>query len=241
MRAAKRLVVLSGARTYNTYVASLAPALWYRMNELTGSVALNSGSLGAAYNGAYTSCTLAQAGKLGAASAVLFDGANSMVTVPAGAYANYPAVTVASLVKCNSAGESNIGAFWNINGDGGFNGRFAGSMSSERFFRKAATTSANTTVSFAFGTAWAWMFATYNDATDRKIHLYQGIGGAITDQSGTPIAAVGALADVSSQVLVLGNRTTQDLTLNGLYDEFLWFNGVLIVAQMQQIVRLTGV
>jgi hypothetical protein len=240
MRTATKIVVLGGAN-YLSYVRALAPALWYRLNEPSGVAAINSGSLGATYNGVYTACTLAQAGKVGSGSAVLFDGANSKIAVPAGFGSD--SSVYAYLFNASGYGEGGAGAFHVLSGVAQQFQRY-----SATHYRGAEATDGvvGSSVSIVAGSTnvWRWLFRVYDNAGDRKIHFYVGAGGAVSELAyGTQTAATGTLNSKATATLTIGNETGQTWTFAGLIDEVLmWQSSTgLSLAQMQQIVRLTGV
>ncbi|HJX57500.1 MAG TPA: hypothetical protein VJ325_02145 [Thiobacillus sp.] len=224
-----------------TYIKSTAPALWYRFNELTGLTAINSGSLGATYNGTYIlgAGALAQVGKLGGADAVLFDKLDTRLAIPAGAYANYPAMTIAVLSKNTSGGEGNLGTFWYWSATG--TARLTAADASQIVMRRAAATYAETVVSAGLNmTGWQWKFYTYDHAGDLKIDIFKSSGGAAVECTySTQTAAVGALTDLSATALYIGNNDAQGRTLDGWLDEFALWNRVLTQAEMNKIVSLT--
>lgn len=222
---------------YAGYVKQLNPALWFRLNELSGAAAINSGSLGAAFNGVYTACTLAQAGKMSPTGAVLFDGATSLITVPAGAYANYTEWSIAHLVKLSGAGESNFSQYWSI----GATFAELESVALGGFQLIRATNGNSQTSAGITANTWTWIFSTLSMAGDKKLRVSKGVAGAVTEYGYSTQVAVSALTDLSATALVLGNRAAADRTQAGWHDEWILFNSVLTPAQMLQIVRLTNV
>lgn len=66
---------------YQDKVLGYVPLVYYPMNELTGSVAVNLGSLGSAANGTYTGVTLNDTAGPGGQGAPLFDGANDYLNI----------------------------------------------------------------------------------------------------------------------------------------------------------------
>lgn len=239
MRTAVKVTVLGGADIYRNYVRSLHPALWYRLNETSGTAAINYGSLGATYNGTYTACTLAQAGQIGPASAVLFDGTTSLITVTLNAgYADVAAYTVAMLVKPSSAGEASSGTFYRF-GNSTNRLRFSGSVNVLDGAEIGGTNATATTTAGIPTTSWSWVFRTYENVTERKIHVLKGASGAVTEYSYSAQAAMTGTKTDKSGNLIIGNEVLASATFAGLYDEFLWFNGILTTAQMLQITKLS--
>ncbi len=242
MRTALKVpVLLSGGTTYVKLIPSLAPALWYRFNEPSGATAVNSGSLGAALNGTYTACTLAQAGKMSASGAVLFDGVNSLLTSPAGVYGNYAAQTYAALVSVSASGEGSSGRLFDI-ANATTVLRFNGALTSLISIRAAVGTPSITTTTGVAANTWTWLFWQFDNAGDRKVHLFKGVAGAVSEYGySAQNAATGALTDQSATALAIGNNTGQTRTMAGLYDEFMTWPRILTPTELLQIVKLSGV
>lgn len=238
MSPTRRRKLLVAARGYYSYAAGFGPTLWYRLNEVSGN-ALNSGSLGASFDGVPTAVTQAQAGKLGASSAVLFDGANSKITVPAGAHNNCTSLTYALLFRPTSAGEANIGTFYEVGTAQALAARFASALTALAFYRTTAGVTGTT--SGLGANTWAWLFITLDMAGDKCLHAYRGVSNAVSEYGYSSQVAVSSLADLSATALTIGNRSDQSRTFAGLYDEFLLFPQVLTLSQMGQLTRLTGV
>lgn len=241
----RRMVVLSGARSYLAYIALLSPLVWLRLNEATGeTTAVNSGSLGATFNGTYSNCTLAQTGKIGPSSAVSYNGTTSRLQIANGAgLANLTTWTYAALVNPTNAGEGGGGQFWDwgnaVNEPyAGYNG-----VITSLAFRLADTTPTafnTTTTTGLTASTWQWLFATFDNAGDRKLHAYRGVASAVAEFAyGAQPVMVGTYKTPISP-LNIGNNTATSATFAGLYDELLVFNAVLTQAQMQQIVKASG-
>ena len=236
--------LFQGKLDYWSYIRSLTSALWYRLDERgapydPGNIAYNYGLLGSVFDGAYIACNLAQQGKLSVIDAVLFDGVNSKLTIPAGAYGAFPSVTIAALVKYTSSGEAAAGRTYD---QGGTTLLRFGSGPKLRAQRAATGGSVSITIADALLATWVWKFITYQDSGDRKSHIWKGQAGAVSEEGySTNAAATGTLTDQSAVALVVGNNAGQANTMDGLMDEFLLFPYVLSLTQMLQIVRLTGV
>jgi hypothetical protein len=235
----RRRLLLSRQRTVYQALAALSPALWYHFDEPSGTVAVNSGSLGATYNGVYTAATLAQAGALGPSNAVSFDGADTKVAVPAGPFGNYTAFTIGQLVKVSGSGEGGIGSFYDWNTSTTL--RFNSSLSLRAL--RAATGAAASNMSNVIATnVWQWLFVTYDNTGDRKIYIYlYRLGVLSTLALSTQTAATGTMTDQTAQVLTLGNRSAQTATIAGLMDEWFMVPSALSSAQMAAIGRASNV
>jgi hypothetical protein len=209
------------------------PKIWYRFNEPSGAVAKNSGSLGATYDAAITlgAGALAQAGLLGSGQAILFDGANTKVTVPAGPFGNYSVWTIGLLVNVSSTGEGTIGTFYDWATSTVLRFNFGNTL---RALRAAATAAAtNTTTGLTTG-VWYWLFVTF--IGDKKLRVYwYRLGGNHEFGYSTQDAALGAVTDQSAVNLIIGNRSDQSATLAGLMDEFFMVDRQLSTAEMTAI------
>lgn len=226
---------------YAGYIQRLNPALWYRFNELSGTSVRNWGLLGSAYNGVWTpgAGAIAQPGKLGPSSAYLFDGADSIVTVTGDATIRVPTNSSAYLIYPSSTGEGNVGRLHNWS-TGLWNCRF--SAANLYAVEDAATDAVSSCNAGPTLNTWQWIFRVYDDAGDRKIHLYKGINGVVTEFAyASQVAAVGAAVAKTGANLHIGNNGNSSATFAGLYDEMLmWFNASLTMAQMTKISLLSG-
>lgn len=230
------------AHTYASYIAASFPALWYGFTEASGIVLDNAGSLGAAQDAAWTpgAGALAQAGALGAGHAARFDGAASVVTVPAGAHGNYPAHTIAALVQMDTAGEGNTGELA-ILGTGVIQMQFGNSMNAIFAYRGMSSGNASLTGTLNISTGWNWLFFTFDSGGDKKPYLYKGVNGALVTATGAQTAGDGSLTNGSLLALYIGNNSGGSKTLNGLLDEWLMWNRVLTPAEMTRIVNLSAI
>ena len=77
----RRMVMGGGALDLAGYIQSLGPIGYWKLDELSGTTALNYGTLGAAGNGAYSGPTLAQVAAPGGGLAPSFDGVNDRVDI----------------------------------------------------------------------------------------------------------------------------------------------------------------
>lgn len=244
----RRRALLGGASyasTLQSFVDAGTLPLWLRFRETSGTTAANAGSSGATLNATWTPGvgSVGQTGKLGANEAYLYDALNSKATIAdATSIASAAVFTQAVLIRPATAGESNSGAFmyWDSNTQAYF--KIDSNLNAVNVRVDTDATSANTlgTLTLAANT-WQWVFATYDNAGDRKLRLYKGVGGAVTEATayGAQTAATGNLI-AQGTALVIGNRSANDNTFDGLFDEALRFNIVLSSAQMLQIVQQSG-
>ena len=230
---------LSYADFLAQYVADATMPLWLRFRETTGTVAVNSGSAGAALNGTIAGTTvLGQTGALGANEAFDLDGLTSRITSAGVEYATF---TIAMLVRPDNAGEGNVGAFFShantVN-----RLQFSGSLNAITMKVAAGTDALSTTTTGLAAAIWQWIFLTYADAGDRKIHLYKGVSGAVSEYAySAQDAATGTKATMAGQTLTIGNRTANDVTFDGRIDEFKLHTVVRPIAWMTDLVRSKGV
>lgn len=217
------------AISYAEYVASLAPLLWLRLRETSGSP-VNSGS--GALTIAQANCTQGQTGKWGANEAYDFNGTTSLITVTnAAAIQGLTAFTLMALVKMDTLGESNLGAFFTKNVD---LFQFSGASNRIQFTTDYATTDA--TGAFTGFTLGVWATLVARIDTDKVPYLFYN-GAEVTYSTRT----TGVDARVSSTVdMVVGNNTASNRTSDGLIDEFLFFDRVVTNAEILQWHTLTG-
>ncbi len=231
------------AHTYASYVASLSPLLWEEYIETSGTTIINHGSLGAAQDGTWTPGTgaLAQTGQLGAGQAASWDGLDTRVVVPATASLDgISKYTFAFLCKPATLGESAGGIFYSF-GNSSTEGNLI-ATNSVRCFQQSTVSAQSLTSGITFITlgSWQWIFFQYDDTTDRKLHIFKGIGGAVTEAAyTTQTAATGTLVN-TGQPLYIGNRALIDRTWSGLFDEVVMFNSILSSDQMLQLTLLAG-
>jgi hypothetical protein len=239
------IAAIDDGTTYADYIASLAPLLWLKHTETSGTTVENYGSLGDAADGTWTpgAGALGQTGlgNGGANEAYDYDGANSKTTVPAQTgINNLTALTYGILLKADSPGETNVGQFF---GDQ-FNNRIWGinSASYPLSMTVQATGAAVSTTNNGFiaVSTPTYLFATYDDAGDRKIRMYKVVGGALTEATyATQTAATGTLGN-GSGTQIIGNTANQAASFDGLIDEAFMKGSVLSSAEMLQIGLLRG-
>lgn len=238
------IAAIDDGPTYAAYIASLSPLLWLKYNETSGTTVENYGSLGDTADGVWTpgAGALGQTGlgNGGANEAYDYDGASSKTTVPAlTGINNLTAFTYAILMQALSPGELNQGRFF---GETGFRyWRIDAADYSLRMLVDATSSAISlTTAGFIAETIPTYLFATYDNAGDRKVHIYKVVGGVLTEATyaiqdaatGTLLNGVGAL-DIGSNFL-------QNVTFDGMIDEVLIVGSVLTDAQKLQVGLLRG-
>lgn len=243
---------------YAEYIASLAPVLWLRFREVSGTNVANSGSMAAV--GTFTPGVgaVGQAGLLGANEAYDFDGADSKVQFANADVAALKALTTQrSMILCflDNLGEASVGFLWTW----GVNTSHVWRINStNRMFGQidtdgtnAAANTNNNEISDCIG-VWRLFFMDYDD-TDamglgRKIRFFKSVpgSGVVTPLTlATDTAATGTVVEPSADYAV-GNTTSQIFTFNGRIDELIHTSGLWTPANaptdysaMETISRLT--
>lgn len=227
-----------GGQSYADYIASLAPLLWLRLRETSGTSVANSGSLGGSGTWTAGSGALGQTGKLGANEALLFDGSVSKIV--SADNPKTPAFTACGLAFGNSQGENSAGAILHTGQQASDNTlRVSGAGAITSGVDTDSTDAVTTSVNGAFETGkWIWYFATYDDNGDRKIYLYKGLAGALSNIVSSQTAATGIRSN--SGGYQVGNFSDVR-TWDGLIDEVLLFPRILTSGEMLRIIQLSGV
>jgi hypothetical protein len=251
MRSASK-VLLFGSQTraqlVNALIASFAPVGWWSMRATSGTNELNRGSAGAAANGTYTlgAGVLAQTGQLGAGEAALWDGLVTKLQIPnVAALASLTTFEYVMLLNLTALGEGTLGQFfaWGTGSSSNeFHMQFPGTNTMQLHTFNTTPTSFTTTTTTTLGlSAWRVVFVPYNNDGDRKVHIYVGAAGAVSEVTyGTQTALTGTYK-APTNPLVIGNRTAQDLTAAGRFDEFFICSGNLTPAQRTALTVATGV
>lgn len=241
-----KIIPLAGSPDYRNQtsiaIAALNPLKWLRLNELAGTTAINYGSVTG--DGTWTAGagSIARPGQLGPKDAYLFDSAASRVALTLDdAFVNIPAWTYAGLVYPTSGGESNTGRLWDI---GSFR-RYVAALTAnyatiQSIVRSTGNAASNTTNGLTLF-RWQWVFETYDDAGDRKIHLYKGMDGAVVEFGyATQTAATGTITTETEEYNV-GNNAVGGATFAGNYDEYIAVSGVMSADSMLSLVKASGV
>lgn len=241
----RHLLLWSRKQTYAEYVASLAPVLWLRLRETSGTAVDNAGSGGAALDATWTAGAgaLGQTGQLGVNEGYDFDSADSRIQANTVTGLNVPAFTAAILCKPDTAGEGGVGAFLFLDNGTDFEWRWNDNLSSincERRSNDVGARAIGDTPGVSAG-AWTWLFATYDDNGDRTPRLYFGNNGLLRESSSysTFRAATGTINAIGTNYSV-GNNPTQTRTFDGVIDEILFFDSVLSEAAMLLITQASG-
>ena len=227
---------------YEDYVNALAPEYWRRYRETSGTVGLNSGSLGGTTTWTPGAGALGQIGQLGANEAYDFDGALSKDSFPiTPTMANAVEFGVAILNFPDTLGETTTGILYCYGDLGGaFMLRYSGAAGT-LVGRVDYATDAITLTSTALPLgAWSWIFANYSESGDRKLHLYRGVAGVVTEFAYTTnTASVGAFSPPAVP-FVVGAQANQSQTWDGKIDEVIWKNRPLTATEMLNLTLLSG-
>lgn len=240
----RRMLILGrrGEDAYESYVNSLAPVGWWKLDETSGTVAANSGTGGAALNGTQEACTINTDGIIDRAYTWNGTAPNgSVVTVPNDASIN--ALTTqrwAFLVRLDSLGVSSAGRLlaWGTS-------TLLTCVSNNRLQAivyasdtNAAATTATGQISDLIGN-YAWIFVDYDDATTKRLRIFKALGGVVTQLTlATDTAAVGTV-NTQLSPLAIGNRTVRDFTLDGAIDEVIFSDGLWSLSEMQTLAQYT--
>jgi hypothetical protein len=249
---ARKMLLLWGKRavvTWNTYIpATIAPPAWWSMRATSGTNEANRGSVGSALDMTILSATLGQVGKLGVNEAALCDGANTLYSTPNNAaLAALTTWEYVFLVNPTNAGEGSLGSFWSW-GNGGASQEIELTFNSAltslgmRVYNTVPTAFLATTTTGLTAATWALIFAAYDNAGDRKGHLYKGITGAVSEYAYSAQPPMTGTYKTPTNPLNLFNRTAQTITFAGLGDEAMAINGNLVTATTRtQLTLLSGV
>lgn len=229
--------------TYTPAVVALAPVLWYKFNETSGTAVTNYGSLGAPGNGVWTAGVgaLGQTGKLGANNAYSFDGANSQVqTTINAAFSALTDFTVLALVKANTTGEAASGAIRSFGVGNAHQLRLgAGSLLSTVDYDVTDSLQI-TTAAFPL-TSWVWAVEVHSSGTKKSV-LYMPAPGDTVSAAALSTDTAGANNIVAQAVdLFIGNRSGQNRTWDGLIDEFILLNFAATVPQIQSVITASAI
>ena len=201
------------------------------MRAVSGAVEANRGSGGAGYNASMTGgIALGKTGALGENEAHDIDGATGYYRVTAGAVLQTSAFWWGFLVNPDTAGELNAGRFF-TNGSGSNNiqyVRFNSSLSVIQGVVGVASGQQAVVITSSGLTAgeWAWVFMLYDDSAvltgDRKIHLYKGQKGTVTELPySSNLAAAGTFAAPATDLFLANLNTGAAVTFDGKMDEVL--------------------
>lgn len=213
--------------------------LWYRFNELAGN-AINYGALGTAFNGTITGPIRGQTGQLGPNEAFLFDGANDFVSAPASAlHGNLNTFTRFLLFNPSGTGAGNSGRLYSY-GTSDTRLSFDGTANRRLLADQDGTTDAiSNTNNVLTLSSWYSVFVTYDDAGDRKLRLYYGKNGVVTEASySSQVAMTGVITSQAASALFFGARGVPDQGYAGLIDEAGVVNKVWPITTMQTLTSL---
>lgn len=235
--------------SYATIEAAIAAPLWMHLRETSGTAVDNSGTVGDPADGTWTAGVgtpgaVGQTGRLGANEAYLFGGTDSYITIAAQtALNNLTKYTYGLLLNPTTPGESNLGQLIATrNGAGKMLRIHNASFAVHAFHTSNATTATTTTTNnFLVAGEWQWIFATFDNDGDRKIHLYRydfDTDTLVEASYAQHDAMTGTIAFPSVDIMI-GARDAGQLAYNGSMDEVFIENTVLSVAYMTAIGKKT--
>ncbi|TAL59507.1 MAG: LamG domain-containing protein, partial [Bacteroidetes bacterium] len=207
------------------YVSAVSPALliaYWKFDECSGQTcidltAANTGTLG--FNAATeTSDPARAAGKSG--GGIFLDSIDDIVTIPLTAsIQNLSSFTYTAWINPRSSGENTYGRIVSressVKWDDFYFSAYPGSTLSATIINTAGTAFSSTASSSAITlNAWNHVAVTYNDAGDRKLHLF--VNGIETSYA-TQDLVTGTLKFTANPIS-LGNAPSQDRTFDGAMD-----------------------
>lgn len=224
------------ASTWQAYLGGLSPVVWYRNNQLSGTVT-NYGSAPSSDGTPSGTTTYGVAGQLGASEAITF-APNSVLTIPHNAaWAGLTAFEYWMLLKpTDTAGNDRLmGAGTELVGT------WIRQVSDKRMQASVRNTVGGTATSVASSlplTAGTYYLAmmSYDDAGDRMVHLcVNGVECTYTSQA----ALTGTLLTPSLAVTLLNNAALT-LQAHADMDEFVIFGAVRSSAERLAATALAG-
>lgn len=227
----------SAAISLDDYVSALNPLLFYKMNEVSGSTAINYGSVGSAANATYTGgFTLNQAGLIG--PSVWFNGTTGWLSIPfISGWANstsFEWVIILKQITSEAATSRLLGrngsyTAFSVN-------KLIGGASSVSMLNTAATGFPNN-AKWAFPTAvWTTHGFAYDDTWSPRAPKIYTYGKEIDS---VPLAMTGTYQTPTNGMSVMANHVGAAAT-EGYVNRILLFAGQLTTLQRQTITTLAG-
>ena len=239
--AVKEAMILSGTPpTFGQVMSALLLPVWLRETETSGTTVINYGTAGATLNGTWTPGAGAQGqtDALGPNEAYLFDGLNSLITLPSNALINgLQAATYIYLVRATSAGEGSSARLYDTNTD--TDGIHINSASLDlrcTFAGTGAVTTVTNTgfLSLAVNTV---LFVTYAFSGDFKARFYKSETGVVSEATYASQTAGSGTKTAEPFTKAFGNRLGQSRTWAGLIGEIAIADYVLSLDQMTAIAQ----
>lgn len=229
-------VLFYGGNRLISLILALNPLLYFPMNELSGVVANNLGTLGAAANGAYSGVTLAQIAAPGGGLAPKWDGINDTLNFYSAVLAanyNGNGGTILIWVKPHNISEWTVAATrqWirldaDVNNANGLRKANINTIHHAHVGGGVSTAVYNVITPFD---SWALMSITYDDTANQTVCYFNGsqIGGTLS-----PVGTwVGAPAVNSCHIGSTGSGSYW----NGYLAHGAVFNTVLTPAKIAEI------
>lgn len=235
---ARMMPAYSSGNPADDYIASLAPELFYKFNETSGTAIANYGTLGGAGTWTPGAGSLGNASPLGLSAD--FDGSNSRLEYANNAtMANAEEFSGGELIYVDSAGKTSSGALW-IWGtlSTAYNLRFSSGLA--LVGRVDYATDAITLTSATLTTGvWQWIFWKYSLSGDRKLHVYRGVNGVVAELAYTTNTASSGAYSAPAGSFMVGAASNNSLNFDGKIARVFQKNSALATSTFDQIMALT--
>jgi hyaluronate lyase len=214
----------------NITAVDAALKAWLKLDETAGVLAVDSSKNG--NNGTLVNGPVWTTGGIG--GALDFDGVDDYVTLVGSAtLTNLTQFTYAAWIYPVTAGENNFGRIFSRESGTGldefyFNVQSTNNLLGANVANSAGTNSTTISTSQMTFNAWQHVAVTYNDAGDRKLHIF--LNGVEVSYSAQP--AVTGTLKVTINALNVGNRMASDRTFDGAIDDARVYNRVLTQAEI---------
>ena len=240
MELSKHLLLMKrGGLTALNYIStSIAPELFFKFDETSGTSVTNYGSLGG--TATWTPGSGSQNNTAPVGKAYDLDGSNSRVEYANNAtMANAEEFAGGMLVNADSAGKTSSGALW-IWGilSTAYNLRFSSGLAlvGRVDYATDAITLTSTTLSTG---VWQWIFYRYSLAGDRKLHVYRGVNGAVAELTYTTNTASSGAYSAPSGSFMIGAASNNSLNWDGKIGATFWKSSALATTVFDDVMRLT--
>jgi hypothetical protein len=178
--------------------------------------------------------------------ALAFNGTSSLVTIEGGAAPSglngFSAFTYAAWIKPSGWGGNGYGRIVSAESSAGFDDHYVYIMGSSKTLgvRIADSLGGHDTLApsgaIVLGT-WTHVAVTYDDATDRKAHLYIN-GKEVTSYAQQPAASGSLVPPIDS--FTIGNRPARNRSFAGVIDEVRVYGTALSASDVAQLPTMTG-
>lgn len=217
-------------------ILALSPIAYWKLDETSGTTAINYGSLGAAANGTYSGVTLNQIDAPGGTRAGLWDGVNDYTNIYSAALSaafSGQIGTVLLFVKPYNVGVLTDGAERRLieiyaSASGRMLLRKLTTNNTLQYLRISASTKSVTKSDYA-STDWALMASTYSTASDELKAYYNN------SQEGATQSSIGAFGGSTTHAVIGSNYLAASERWYGYICHVVLFTSVLSLANIQAI------